>query len=183
MNNRFLIIVSIVVILVIGLGAYFFLAPSSTEIPPPPPGLQDPFGTPSGTLSPSTTPHTGPLLILETKSGEQTSVPDFTSSKQSFPIGRETYYFITNNQETMGEDAAFDIVYGTDSSISIGLFKEPLGATRLEAESALRQLLKLPTESICALYVSVAVPNSVNQFYAGKNLGLSFCPGATALPN
>jgi len=46
----------------------------------------------------------------------------------------------------------------------------------------LLQQLGISEQDACRLRYSVSVPFSVNPLYSGKNLGFSFCPGATPLP-
>ncbi|MCX6786659.1 MAG: hypothetical protein NTU85_02495 [Candidatus Kaiserbacteria bacterium] len=65
----------------------------------------------------------------------------------------------------------------------IELLKEPIGTTRLIAEQYLMAHLGISQDQMCQLNYSVSVPNRVNSQYASKNLGFSFCLGATKLPN
>ncbi|MDP2665449.1 MAG: hypothetical protein Q8P23_02250 [bacterium] len=65
---------------------------------------------------------------------------------------------------------------------SIELLSEPIGTTRVAAEQFLMKDLSISQSQMCQLSYMVAVPNSVNSQFAGKNLGFSFCPGATVLP-
>ena len=65
---------------------------------------------------------------------------------------------------------------------NIGLLSEPIGTTRLTAERFLMTNLGISQDQMCQLSYMVSVPNSVNSQFAGKNLGFSFCPGATPLP-
>jgi hypothetical protein len=64
----------------------------------------------------------------------------------------------------------------------IELLSEPIGTTRATAEQFLMANLGISQSQMCQLSYMVAVPNSVNSQFAGKNLGFSFCPGATPLP-
>lgn len=76
----------------------------------------------------------------------------------------------------------FGVVFNErDASFAVGLESEPLADARLKAEAYLRSTLQVSDEQLCELSIFVAVPSRVNQFYSGKNLGLSFCPGATVL--
>lgn len=167
------------VLLVAVVFVFLFFFTRSGEDSPTPPDTEPSFGQ-----APDVTPGGGTqdVVVIETSGGQTISVPDFIRDRQPFIVASKAFYFITDNQQTKGDAAEFDIVYGTDSSISIGLFKEPLGAVRFAAETELKSLLRLDNATLCTLKVSVAVPNSVNSFYSGKNLGLSFCPGATKLP-
>jgi hypothetical protein len=117
-----------------------------------------------------------------TRGGDKLAIPDFTGGHPADKEQSGTYYHVTENanRDEMYQD--FSIVYGTDSSISVGLLAEPLGAARMHAEATLRKLLQLTDDQICALDVSVMVPASVSDVYAAEDVGLSFCPGAVKLP-
>ncbi len=76
----------------------------------------------------------------------------------------------------------FGIIFNEkNGSFAIGLEKEPIAQSRLEAEAYLKSVLQISNDDLCTLNVFVGVPASVNQFYAGRNLGLSFCPGSVSL--
>ena len=64
----------------------------------------------------------------------------------------------------------------------ISLNQEPISQTRQQAEQYLMSKLNLTQDKMCHLRYSIAVPYFVNQYYAGENLGFSFCPGAVQLP-
>lgn len=65
---------------------------------------------------------------------------------------------------------------------NVSLLAEPIGMARIEAEQYLEGLLGIPQDQMCRLQYMVSVPWSVNPVYASRNLGFSFCPGATPLP-
>jgi len=65
---------------------------------------------------------------------------------------------------------------------NIELLKEPIGETRSAAEQFLISNLSISQDQMCQLNYMVSVPDRVNSRYAGRNLGFSFCPGATKLP-
>lgn len=114
--------------------------------------------------------------------GETYRVPSFPKDTLHYELPSGTYYQLTRNIETQGADAQFDIQYGTDNSIQIVLVKEPLKDARLAAEASLRTFFPLANDQLCALNIDVGVPVKVNDVFSGKNLGLSFCPGAVKLP-
>ena len=124
----------------------------------------------------------GPTIQIQGTDGSQYTIPDPTIGKKFDKMTDGTYYQLTNNQETLGSEAQFEIVYGTDNSIQIGLTKEPLKQSRLAAEKQLRVFFPLADEQLCKLNVFLGVPAQVNETFAGQNLGLSFCPGAVKLP-
>lgn len=69
----------------------------------------------------------------------------------------------------------------SDQSFNIGLFKEPLGDVRKQAEQDFLTKLGVTQAEACRLKHVVQTPFWVSSFYGGKNLGFSFCPGATQL--
>ena len=169
----------IALVVIGGVGYFFFRATPSA----PTPEGGNPFGNPAGNATTSSDggSSTG-TIFLTTTSGGKVSVPDFTQGKRSMPIGSYQFYLLTNNQDVEGPAAQFEILYGTDSSITITLLKEPLGAARLAAEDTLKSFIAVSDATFCTFNVHVGVPFGVNKFYASQNLGLSFCPGATPLP-
>ncbi len=77
----------------------------------------------------------------------------------------------------------FNIFYdSTGQYFLIALTQEPIGAARLAAQQFLLQTLGITEAQACALTYYLGTTVDVNPVYAGKNLGFSFCPGATVLP-
>ena len=182
-------IIGVLVVLVLGAGAWFLLSGAPQQQGTSGHPGQTPSGSTSGTTggsgSTQGTPgsaSTTPSRTLVARDGSVVTVPDFTRGAESYTLPAGTYYELTNNQATQGSAAEYDIVYGTDSSITVSLLKEPLGQARLLAETKLRTLIPVSDAALCTLDVTVGVPYGVNQFYAGQNLGLSFCPNAVSLP-
>lgn len=124
----------------------------------------------------------GATILLELTDGRKVSVPDFTYNHPQIDAEEVTYVLVTQTEEGAEEDARYGIVYGTDSTFTIGLFEEPFGAHRRLAEAKLKELLGLPEDVLCKLDISVGVPDTIEGPYKGKNLGVSFCPGAVSLP-
>jgi hypothetical protein len=122
------------------------------------------------------------VLKIKGINGEEYSIPDITQGKKSDVLPAGTYYHITNNQETLGTNAEFEMQYGTDNSISIVILKESLKDSRTSAENYLRSTLKLSNSDLCSLDITIIVPAAVNTAFADENLGLSFCPNAVVLP-
>lgn len=81
----------------------------------------------------------------------------------------------------------FNIVYfGTGESFGVGLGNGNtsairLGQLRIKAEKTLQNILGINKYDMCRLDYYVGTTVYVNDCYAGKNLGFSFCPGATQL--
>ena len=65
---------------------------------------------------------------------------------------------------------------------NVTLLQEPIGPVRTEMEQYLMGKLGITQSQMCQLNYSVSVPNFVNTQFSGMNLGFSFCPGATKLP-
>ena len=140
----------------------------------------NPFGTPAGTVPGVTTgsSNAGATLTLTARDGSRVVVPDFTASSQPPSASAENGYQIAGSAAS-----TFHILYfPRDSGILVSLYAEPLGQTRLAAESALKTALQLSDKQLCSLIVSVRTSSDVSPYYAGKELGLSFCLGATTLP-
>lgn len=77
----------------------------------------------------------------------------------------------------------FSITYDVGTQFfNIILLAEPVGPVRTEAEQYLLSRLGIPASRACALNYYVGTPYWVSETYAGKNLGFSFCHGATPLP-
>ncbi len=81
--------------------------------------------------------------------------------------------------------AAENFIVAYDASLqffTISLTKEPLGTARADAEQFLLKTLGISQTDLCNIKYFLSTTSSVNPFYAGQNLGFSFCPGATVLP-
>lgn len=124
----------------------------------------------------------GATILLTLTDGRTVSVPDFTYNRPQIDAEGVTYVLLTQTPEGVEEDARYGIVFGTDSTFTVGLFEEPLGANRKLAEAKLVEFLGLPEQALCKLDISVGVPDTIRGAYQGKNLGISFCPGALPLP-
>lgn len=181
MNRNLLIIALILVVLAALAAAFAFM-----HTPQNGGGSGNPFGfttSPGGTPIPggaggtdvTNTPGTRTVTLTD---GSQAAIPDVTQLPQPSWANPVNGYVVTGTGE-----GDFDILYYPDqSAFSITLLKEPLGQTRLAAEQALRAALKLKDAQLCKLSADVGTIGSVNQAYAGRNLGLSFCPGSVKLP-
>ena len=77
----------------------------------------------------------------------------------------------------------FNIAYDARAQFfNIALLGEPLGKVRAEAEQLMIKILGISQDQLCTLNYYVGTTYYVNEQYSGKNLGFSFCPGATVLP-
>lgn len=142
------------------------------------PGVSFPIGQPNS--GGYTTATSSAQIGLATQNGQTIMVPDPTIGRPFSTLGNNRYYDLTGIQAW--KSGAFDIEYGTDSSIAVTLLSEPVGSARDAAEASLKQLFPLSETQLCTLFVRVTVPIDVSDQYPGENLGLSFCPGAVVLP-
>ncbi len=101
-----------------------------------------------------------------------------------YPLDPDFYYFNSSAAGgTSGATAPFSIGYIRSTQyFNITLLQEPIGPVRTEMEHYLMTKLGIPQSQMCQLNYSVGVPNYVNTQFSGMNLGFSFCPGATKLP-
>lgn len=82
-----------------------------------------------------------------------------------------------------GEVVPYNIFFNEVSQVfSIGITDEPLGENRRRAEQTLEKLLGLAQPEMCRLKYYLGTSEQVNKAFGGKNLGFSYCPGATVLP-
>lgn len=92
-------------------------------------------------------------------------------------------YFIGNQPGTEVGNRPYLITYTAETKyFNITLTQEPIGQARKNAEAYLMETLSLTEDQMCGLDYTVYTPTTVNNQYAGTNLGFSFCPGAVKLP-
>ncbi len=119
------------------------------------------------------------FIELQTAAGEIV-INDPRERSGVVGMGDGMYALTTLENETT---TSFGVIFNeADGSFAIGLESEPLGETRRQAEQYLLSLLGITDQALCSLNVYVGTTVYVNTFYAGKNLGLSFCPGSVQLP-
>ncbi len=130
-----------------------------------------------------TNEQTAASLLVGSVSGGTVSVTDFTKDPETKTTPNiPDSYFLSGGLDPNTTGASFSIMYvSTDQSFTISLWQEPLGEVRRQAETELLKKLGVAQGVACGLRYTVLVPYKVNPYYAGKNLGLSFCPGAEAL--
>ncbi len=112
------------------------------------------------------------------------TVPDPANPGRYLLAGSTGYCLANGTCPSAASTTDFSISYTTsDSFFNVVLLKEPLGPVREEAQTFLVKTLGIPQTQLCSINYYVGTPYYVNQFYSGTNLGFSFCPGATELPN
>ncbi len=169
--KRLLVLSSIILtLLVIGalIRIFVFPTPAPEAIP-----VNNPF-----TFATGTPVAVGETVSLTLKDGTSAAVQPFIVSGQPEWASDTNGYQVTTDEET-----TYSILYYPNTTgFLVSLLAEPLGASRLAAEKELKAKLGLSTTQICELQVQVFTSISVNETYAGQDLGLSFCPGAVKLP-
>lgn len=138
----------------------------------------------SGTTSAATTtinplPNVpgGTISIFTT--GGTVIIPDITKSDEAQNVGEGMYHF---EAPASFPGAPFAFLYSTrNNSFSISIESKPIAQNREIASRYILSLLKISETEACRLKVLVGVPYAVDENLAGKNLGLSFCPGSVTL--
>lgn len=177
-------VAGVVVITALVLAVWVLMA--STPLPPPAPTPSLPE---AGTQGPGTS-QGGQGLSIPINGGSSISTRDFLSDTQTISDPNNPgYYYLGYHQSTGPEDASatdappYVIGYIVQTHyFNVGLYAEPIGQVRIEAEQYLLNMLGITEEEACTLKYMVSVPNNVNSYYSGQNLGFSFCPGAVKLP-
>lgn len=91
-------------------------------------------------------------------------------------------YIVAGGEDPTGLGAPYSIIYTEEDQLfTITLLKEPIVETRKAMEEELMRRLNSSENLMCRLNYWVGVPYSYNEFYAGRNLGFSFCPGAVTI--
>jgi len=192
-------IVGTIVIIVLAVVVWFFFfaakQPSTTGTSAPSGSMQSPVTTPLGGSSATSTATAGSggatlaiptaMGTIETKDfiNNGVTIPD-VANPGSYLLAGDLGYCLTNPPACRaGSTTGFNIFYDrTSQSFGIALLVEPIGETRHAAEQFLLQTLGVTESQLCALNYYVGTTAQVNALYDDRNLGFSFCPGATKLP-
>ena len=176
--------VSVIITCIIA--AIMLLRPAEVVTTPPPTTLPD-----AGPTSPGTTGGAGTMTI-NAKLGPVVTT-DFidngiTGADPQNPgiyyLAGSPGYCLTDGTCPGGaRESTFNITYdAAHQFFTIALVAEPLGAVRSKAEHFLLNALGITETQLCTLNYYVGTISALNDLYAGKNLGFSFCPNATVLP-
>ena len=177
-----------VVLVVVGLAAVAMvsLLPEESPPAPPPTTLPSAGSTSSGSTSGAAT------LSIDAKLGP-VGVNDFIHDDvtEADPQNPGLYYLagspgycLTDGSCPGGyETTNFNITYDSKKQFfTVALLAEPLGEIRTETEQFMLKTLGITGTELCTLNYYVGTVSALNDYYAGKNLGFSFCPNATVLP-
>lgn len=143
--------------------------------------------TGGGVTSPDQFP-TGPTITVTASDGDPLKIRNFLEDPSTTKdlVNKDFYYLGYHlNQGSPGPSATDDPPYvisyiSTTNFFNIVLLKNPIMVVRLEAEGDLQKRLGILPDQLCQLKYTISVPNRVNQFYAGLNLGFSFCSDGLA---
>ena len=161
------------------------------DSPQPTPGLPVASSTTPGTDG-SSQPGTAQISVA-TRSGGAIAVADFIHNGEtvadvvnpgSFVLAGSLGYCLADGSCPTGAPAdSFTISYNENTHFfNVVLLTEPIGAARREAEQFFISRLGIVPQQACGLIYSIGAPYWVNTTYDDRNLGFSFCPGATVLP-
>lgn len=183
------VIVATTALLGAGLLAWFF-SPSPASTPTAQTSQSNPYGTINNSTTVTPADQTNSqvadkegYLSVTGELGGLILVKDFKSDPTVEKGKDGRYYYLAGGIDPNSVGAPYGIDYTeSDQSFNIVLLKEPLGDFRKLAEQELMQRLDINTTQACGLRYWVSVPTYVNSTYSTKNLGFSFCPGATRLP-
>jgi hypothetical protein len=180
MNKTLLIggiVALLVIVVVVG---YLFFSPSKPLLSPGSVTFPGGGATPIGSGGAG---GTGKFKTILTYDKKELSVHDFTQDAGVVADPNIPGQYDIAGGVTPTSSTPYQIFYQTtDDYFGITLYHEPLSASRAAAENELLRILGVSKEALCTLSYVVAVGPGVNDAYAGKNLGFSFCPGATKLP-
>ncbi|MEK7604636.1 MAG: hypothetical protein AAB442_02470 [Patescibacteria group bacterium] len=197
MNNKILFIVTgIFVIAILSAIIWFlFFAQKQPITTPPDTSVTLPSSGPvpvviatsttgvngSGTIAVGTLG--GGTLVTMDFTHNGVTIPD-TTNKGRYLLAGDLGYCVTDSSACQaGAESRFNIVYDSNyGSFTIALLVEPLGQTRRAAEQFLMTTLGIGQKDMCRLNYYVGTTVGINETYSTKNLGFSFCPGATPLP-
>ena len=133
----------------------------------------------SGNNAVVTLPPTSNKLAIKLDSGQIASVNDFRRFPRVSGVGKDLYHL----QGLPGDpDAPVGFFFNDrNDSFSIGIEALPLNENRTAVSEAFRIMLGVSEKELCLMNIYVGVPYGLSPEMAGKNLGLSFCPGAVSL--
>lgn len=151
------------------------------------------IGLPVANGIPETSSSTAATIALPLTGGGTLAVKDFIHNGEtvadmntpgSYVLAGSLGYCLSDGTCPHGATSTqFAISYTAQTqSFNIMLLKAPLGVARKAAEQFLVNRLGVAGQKLCELHYFIGTSYQVSTTYTAKNLGFSFCPGATALP-
>ena len=124
-------------------------------------------------------------VILPSTTGPRVTVPNFLKDPSvTADTKNEGLYYIGNTFTTpvTGTTPTYVVTYEKDTGyFNITLLQKPLAAARSDAETYLKNLLKVDETSLCGLSYTVSVPGYVDEEASGIDYRFSFCPDSVKL--
>ena len=173
-STTFIIPAVLATVLLIALGVILWFRMTTPSVPGP-----SYTNLPNGTNGATSTVASSTHYITLKLASSTITMRDPRQLPETQAVGSGNYQ-LTSLANTSSKP--FGVVFNENNgSFAIGLEKEPLAAARSAAEEYLRTTLGVSDAELCNMNIYVGTTYRINQFYAGKNLGLSFCPGSTPL--
>jgi hypothetical protein len=171
MNKTILMSVAVILGLAVLVAGFFYFRTMPASSPPGSVTSTFPISQSQTSTLPISSPpvagSSGSIFSIPTPQGAVTIKNFYQSATLVTASGSEV--LVTR---TPGYDISY---YQPDNSFVISISQKPVMATRAQAEAAFLQQLGISQADACKLKVMVSVPVSVDEQYAGTNLGLSFC--------
>ena len=153
-----------------------------------------PLGSPTLARPGTQGKETQPTMTIKNRAGESITTKDFIHNGTTFEDSmNKGVYILAGNLDYCADDPTpcqagpkvpYRIFYySSNQAFGILLAEEPLGETRKKMEKNIMTILGLNEADMCRLVYVVDTPLFVSERYGSvPNLGFSFCPGATVLP-
>lgn len=174
-----ILVIGLLILLLLGGVLHFVMRPKE-EAPLPDPG--NPF---QNAVSEPSSPIVAPTTLRQTplRNGTYAQIPDPTLIPQEEGHTPVQGYVIAGGYDKSFRAIFYPAQAGGKDRFLIAINAEPLSQSRSEAEAALRSYTGLSNPALCQLTdIQVWVNKDVNEQYAGRDIGLSFCEGAERLP-
>lgn len=148
------------------------------------------FQNDSGVIHQSS--NTRETLSLAAKDGSSLIINNFLTHEDTradvvnpgyFVLAGDLGYCLANGECLKGyETTQFLISYSSAHQFfHITLTEEPIVESRKAAEEFMLRSTGLSKDNLCKLQYSLIAPSWVNELYAGRELGFSFCEGSVPL--
>ena len=179
---KYYLLTGSLIVIIVAVIALFFIRPATNA---PVSTTSNGVGFPIAGMNATSSISVGSTstITVASKNGTGMAVNDFIHNGDTAPdTSNSGQYYLTGTP--MSTSTSDFIIKYTESgqSFIIALTKEPLGQARQDAEQFLMKTLGISQAQMCALNYYLGTDVYTSSFYGGKNLGFSFCPGATELP-
>ncbi|MDB5189190.1 MAG: hypothetical protein JWL82_147 [Parcubacteria group bacterium] len=174
MKKIILIAAAVALLIAVGIVAWLVLGHKKTPQLSVPDAVTFP-------VDPTNSGGNGSFTTIPTTDGGSIKTKDLETDADVHEDPVNPGYFYLGYQDA--RTAPYLIEYIADTHyFNVELLTEPLGQNRIAAENYLMNKLGITKQEMCVLDYTLGTPRSVNEAYAGTNLGFSFCPDAVRLP-